>query len=1076
MNHLFHQSAAWYQALTLSERIALLRTREVRTEAAEASDGLRERRFRRWASQPPFNSGNYFEERLATDGLNPDELRQILGEPPLALRDRVSSTPPWLSEILTAYSEDAERDQDSIGGKIPNQEFNGFLSLIEPLIGRGRLRLREAIQALGQQRSDLPFDVESVEELFVQSLVTQLFGPLGRTMVLELNVARLNGLLMGDTAQERFECFIRTKRKPEEAVALLEEYPVLARQLIIRIDNWVNVSLEFLTHLCGDWDIICKVFSPQEKPGRLREVQPAAGDLHRKGRSVIIASFDSGLKIVYKPRALTADIHFQRLLTWLNDLGDHPPFKTLQVIDKGSYGWVEFVLARGCESPNEINRFYQRFGGYLAVLYSLQAADFHFENLIACGEHPVLIDLESLFHPYLGPLESGKSESLAQELFSRSVLRVGLLPQLIRFKAGEEGIDVSGLGGKPGEQTLVEVPSLEKEGTDQMRIGRRQVELRGGQNRPSINGIEVNPIDYQEEIIRGFDSVYHTILKERDALLSDAGPLKNFSEAEVRILLRPTKIYGQLLTESFHPDLLRNALDRDRFLDKLWVGVVRSPHLLSVIKEEREDLQNGDIPIFSTCPISKNLRTSTNKVIADFFAEPAMDFVRGHISQLSEADFNKQVWFIRASMTSLITQGDSGGWPRYESVEPSTVIDHEQLILAAQRVGDRLSELALRGENGAEWLGVNLVKENRWGISPLGMDLYSGVPGVALFLAYLGEITKQDKYSELAKAAVVTIERQLELFNRNFTLVGAFTGWSGVIYALTHLGVLWADPRLLDRAAELVRLLEPLIERDEELDIIGGSAGCIAALLSCHPFLNSSKTLSVAQSCGEKLISSARTMSEGVGWVKRNAGDIPLIGFSHGVAGIAWALLRLADVTGTPEFRETAWKSVAYERAFYSPEAQNWPDLRYSSGGDQQVFTTEWCSGACGVGLSRLYLLSKFPDEQTNFEVKTALKTVLAQGFGQNHSLCHGDLGNLEFLLQAAQTLNGHCLESEIKCVSSKVVESINRWGWISGVPSGIETPGLMTGLAGIGYGLMRLAEPSSVPSVLTLDPPCVDA
>ena len=38
--------------------------------------------------------------------------------------------------------------------------------------------------------------------------------------------------------------------------------------------------------------------------------------------------------------------------------------------------------------------------------------------------------------------------------------------------------------------------------------------------------------------------------------------------------------------------------------------------------------------------------------------------------------------------------------------------------------------------------------------------------------------------------------------------------------------------------------------------------------------------------------------------------------------------------------------------------------------------------------------------------------------------------------------------------------------------PSGVETPGLMTGLAGIGYGLLRLAEPRRTPSVLALEPP----
>jgi lantibiotic modifying enzyme len=35
-----------------------------------------------------------------------------------------------------------------------------------------------------------------------------------------------------------------------------------------------------------------------------------------------------------------------------------------------------------------------------------------------------------------------------------------------------------------------------------------------------------------------------------------------------------------------------------------------------------------------------------------------------------------------------------------------------------------------------------------------------------------------------------------------------------------------------------------------------------------------------------------------------------------------------------------------------------------------------------------------------------------------------------------------------------------------------VESPGLMTGLAGIGYGLLRLAKPARVPSILTLEGP----
>ena len=43
---------------------------------------------------------------------------------------------------------------------------------------------------------------------------------------------------------------------------------------------------------------------------------------------------------------------------------------------------------------------------------------------------------------------------------------------------------------------------------------------------------------------------------------------------------------------------------------------------------------------------------------------------------------------------------------------------------------------------------------------------------------------------------------------------------------------------------------------------------------------------------------------------------------------------------------------------------------------------------------------------------------------------------------------------------------------WLCGVPAGVETPGLMAGIAGIGYNLLRFADPQEVPSVLLVQAP----
>ena len=43
------------------------------------------------------------------------------------------------------------------------------------------------------------------------------------------------------------------------------------------------------------------------------------------------------------------------------------------------------------------------------------------------------------------------------------------------------------------------------------------------------------------------------------------------------MLVRDTQAYSNMLRESFHPDLLRDALDRDRFFDHLWGKAASHP-------------------------------------------------------------------------------------------------------------------------------------------------------------------------------------------------------------------------------------------------------------------------------------------------------------------------------------------------------------------------------------------------------------------------------------------------------------------------------------------------------------------
>jgi len=136
------------------------------------------------------------------------------------------------------------------------------------------------------------------------------------------------------------------------------------------------------------------------------------------------------------------------------------------------------------------------------------------------------------------------------------------------------------------------------------------------------------------------------------------------------------------------------------------------------------------------------------------------------------------------------------------------------------------------------------------------------------------------------------------------------------------------------------------------------------------------------------------------------------------------------------------------------------------------IFHVAWCHRAPGIGLARVRSLPYLDNAAIRAETDTALKTTLAQGFGHNHSLCHGGRGNLELLLQASQIRDDPQWHTQVDHLSAMILESIDGDGWLYRVPLGVESPGLMTELAGIVYEFLRLAEPKRVPLVLVLEPP----
>jgi lantibiotic modifying enzyme len=111
-------------------------------------------------------------------------------------------------------------------------------------------------------------------------------------------------------------------------------------------------------------------------------------------------------------------------------------------------------------------------------------------------------------------------------------------------------------------------------------------------------------------------------------------------------------------------------------------------------------------------------------------------------------------------------------------------------------------------------------------------------------------------------------------------------------------------------------------------------------------------------------------------------------------------------------------------------------------------------------------------DHEMRREIRISAATTQSRGFGLGYGLCHGDLGNIELVTEAARVLDDPCLAGVSARMADRIVADLRENLLGSHGLRLCTTPGLMTGLSGIGYGLLRLTHRNLLPSLLTLEPP----
>jgi lantibiotic modifying enzyme len=403
----------------------------------------------------------------------------------------------------------------------------------------------------------------------------------------------------------------------------------------------------------------------------------------------------------------------------------------------------------------------------------------------------------------------------------------------------------------------------------------------------------------------------------------------------------------------------------------------------------------------------------------------------------------------------------------------------------ARRIALYLCETAYSYGGESTWLGMTQHAEEDSGVldftfQTLGPDLYGGTSGVALFLAEAYAHSSDVRVRNTAEEAISHALARARMLPRP-SRFGLYDGLLGIGYAAARVGKLLDVERIERAAREIVAGLVNDVGDDVLADVVSGAAGGIPALLILGESLGSDAPLRCAESLGDRLLATATRSNDGWSWGEEATGiesERDLTGFSHGAAGIGWALSELYAATGESRFRQGAWEAFHYERSCFRPAESNWPDFRESDGSEEPApCGVAWCHGAPGIGLSRLRALGAPGGEALRSDVAAAIRTTkwaLSDPFrpiDADFSLCHGRGGLIECLLLAAEALGDDQAREEAMAAA---VQGAERYGktpaaWPCGVRRG-SNPSLMLGLAGVGYLYLRLAD-SALPSVLLVRP-----
>jgi len=649
-------------------RAAPLWERKFRSSDHSAPSTLKPVRLRLERWQNILGNANLLDRRLLYSGISAASLEEVLGEVETLAQGALPAWATTLGSIISSKAltcnADGRADQSVLTGNaarlLPFQDL--FAGIIHYASDRAKAQSGSAWDVLR------PLAMAALEKQLLAHLTFVSNLAIGRNFY-EFRFERAPASALEfawqqqETSTEIYSAFVRYMRQGG-LVKLLEEYPVLARLICQSVEQWINNSVNFCRRFQLDFFDLRAFFGWEiaESGGAIDRIRTDLSDRHHGGQTVIECILHTGERVIYKPRTVQPEIAFYHFISWLNMRGLSCNLKLLRAVDKATHGWVESVAWAACQTHAEVKRFYIRAGMLLGALYVLGVTDIHCENLIASGEHPIIVDLETLLScNWQGSKQFSADGSAEQSLDSESsILSTGLLPRWQTSADGQQ-FDLSALGSDETQDPDIHVQSWHAINTDQMMLAGSETLDSTLAHRVRLDN-KLPPVsDHLPMFLDGFKQVYDCLLENRRQLMSNDSLLTIFDHLNLRILVRNTTTYTRLHLHLLHPEFLKNGIERSIELE--WLArpisgtLTPSEDRKLLYEYERTAMENLDIPRFSTYTWNDTGHTPDDTDLSFLFRVRDSQMIRRKLADLSPLDCNKQVEIIENAVRSRFLAG-----------------------------------------------------------------------------------------------------------------------------------------------------------------------------------------------------------------------------------------------------------------------------------------------------------------------------------------------------------------------------------------------------------------------------------